>query len=55
MEKLDPCDLATIMMIKDHYDDIDDDQDDGVLDYDQDGQHEQNGLPGSLLSLPTAR
>ena len=43
-------------MINDHYDDITDDQDDGVIDYDQDDhQDEQNGLPGSLLSLPTAR
>ena len=41
-------------MINDHYDDIDDDQDDGVID-DQDDRYEQNGLPGSLLSLPTAR
>ena len=55
MGMLDPCDLATITMINDHYDDIDDDQDDGVIDYDQDDQYEENGLPGSLLSLPTAR
>ena len=47
LEKLDPCDLPTIMMINDHYDDdIDDDQGD---------QYKKNGLPGSLLSLPTAR
>ena len=52
---LDPCDLPTIKMINDHYDDIDGDQGDGVIDYNQDDQDEQNGLPGSLLSLPTAR